>query len=166
MRCRPQLKAPPLGAIAELAPRAVIAGDGFPQIIWPVWVFGLVRLMSLIHRASQVVIQQSRGDRAAEDCLYRRHSHIELATVALSRPDDRPCGDFRVVDRADRLRVVRDALLEPLELRRVHPGRLADGEPQAAGEVKEFATGRFRKAAGRVLGAAVRGLERDRTIWQ
>ena len=56
---RPECRTRARGARIESAVRTVVAGHRFHQVIRPVWIFGLARLLPVIRGLGQIMIEQA-----------------------------------------------------------------------------------------------------------
>jgi hypothetical protein len=140
MGSRPQLQAPAFGAIVKRTVRAVVAGYRLPQVVRSPRVFRFLRLMALIDGAGHVLIQEPWCHLVSENCLHGWNPHVEFPAVVVRRPHDGSGRDFGLINCSDRLRFVRHAVPDPLELRRVEPRQLDDREPHATPIVQQLAT--------------------------
>src|SRR5687767_10059102 len=128
----PKLQTVTLGSIVEGSMRAVVAGHWFPQVVRPVWVFWLVRLMALMDRARHIVIEEPGRNLVSDDRFYGGHPDVQLATLVMRGPHDGSGGDFRLVDRANRLRFVRHPIPDPFELRGIQARQFHNRQPNLA----------------------------------
>src|SRR5688572_14817464 len=97
----------------------MITGHGFPQIVRPVGIVRLVSLLRLVAHACEIAIEQTCCNAVAEDGFHGWRADEHFATTAIGCPYDGARRHFRLKDRRNRLRAIREATLDPVELRRI-----------------------------------------------
>lgn len=116
----------------------MVAWNGFPKIVGLIRVFWLVRLLSLVAFAPEVLVQQTRSDFVSDDGLDCWQGEVQFAAAMMGGPIDGVCGDLGLVDATEGLGL-RQPVPNPAELGRVHAGQLHHRDMHAAFVVNEFA---------------------------
>ena len=144
----------------------VIGVDRLEQVDRRVAVERLVGLLAVDRRPGQVALGQPRRQLVADDRVDGGEADVQLAPAVVGGPVDRAGRDLGLEDRRHRLRVARHLAQAVVELRRVQPGQLDHRHVHLAAAVAQLAAQRLLKALDRVLGAAVRRLQRDAAVGQ
>src|SRR5207248_7530091 len=161
-----ELQTHALGAIVEspMSPQVLIVIDGPKEVIWPVWIVRPLRELRSISVGGEVPVEGSRCEVVHDQRADGRTSDPDLATILAGGPYDRFSGDLRSVDRWDRLRLLRQARLDPAELWRVQGRQLHHRDAHPAATVEQLATNGFRESLNRMFGSAVGGLQGNAAI--
>ncbi len=148
----------------ERAVSAVIARYRRVQVVLPHRRDRPVGRLGVVPGARQIPIQQRRREAVAANRRDRGEAHLVFLPRVVRRVDDGPRGDLGLEDRRHRLRFAREPAAYARELRRVHRRQLHHRHAHAAPVVNQLRAQRFGEASQRVLGGAVRGLQRDAAI--
>lgn len=138
--------------------------DGLPQVVPSIGRQRAVRLLRLEAGPREIPVGEAGRDLVPDDRLDRRSADVELSLAVVGGPRDRARGDLRLVDRRNRLGLVRKAALHPVELGRVECRHLQHHDAHVAAVVEQLGAQRVHEPLDRVLGRAVRGLERDTPV--
>ena len=117
---RPQLRAGIGRAGVERAMRTVIACHWRPEVVRPVGILGLLRLLRFVSRPREDAIEDGRRQAIADDRLDGRQPDPKLPSVVIRGSVNRVGRDLGLEDGRHRLRLVRKPALHPAKLRRVH----------------------------------------------
>ena len=130
----------------------------------------LLGLLAVDCGPRQVALGQPGRELVAEDRVHGREADVQLAAPVarggMGSPINRAGRDLGLVDRRHRHRVARHLAQAVIELGRVHPGQLDHRHVDARAAVAQLAAQRLEHALHRVLGAAVRRLQRDAAVGQ
>src|SRR5256712_7328728 len=118
MSIHPPVQAEGPGAIVEPSVRAVIAGNGLPQVVATIGAHRLVRLLRLVSVAREIPINGGRCDRVAPYRPDGRQPDAELPARVMRRPVNRARRDLGLKDWRDRLRFAWKPTFQPGELPR------------------------------------------------
>jgi hypothetical protein len=94
----PELRTVAMSLVIEGAVRAVVARHGLEEVVGAVAVDGLVGLLGLDRRPSQVPLREPGGELAAEDGVDGGDADIDLAATVVGRPVHHLRRDLRLVD--------------------------------------------------------------------
>src|SRR5205814_1170329 len=122
MRAQPELATRGFGDVVEAAVRRDVGRlHGLPEIVRPVGVLGLGRLLGVDAVLSKIAIEVAGGNAISNDGLHRWPTDEQFSpTVVVDRVPDRGGADFRLKHRWNGLPASRQPTLHPVELRRVH----------------------------------------------
>src|SRR6266851_5762208 len=127
---RPRVKA---------AVRAMIAWNRRPEIVTAISFDRLVSLLGFEVGAREILIDHA-GDYLIDfDRNYSWQSYLDLAPVTMRCINNGLGGNLRLINWRHRLRLARQAALDPTELRRVHRRQLNHGDPHVTLVMQQLA---------------------------
>src|SRR6185369_8070609 len=94
MFIKPELEAEAFRAIIEISVRSKITGHRMKQIVRPIRILRLVRLLALVTETRQETVQQAGGDFIGDDRFDGGEADINLAAPMGGGKDDGVRGDF------------------------------------------------------------------------
>src|SRR6266581_7985306 len=99
----------------ETSMRAKVADviDRHPEVVGPVRILRLGRLLRVVAGAREVTIGEPRGDTVADNRFHRREANEVFATWMIGRPDNCIGGNLGLKDWRHRLRTPAQAALDP-----------------------------------------------------
>src|SRR6185437_8910412 len=103
----------------EVAMRAEVSGQRFPEIVWTVRVGGAVVLLGVIAGFAEIGVEQTGDKFLSGDRRYGRSSYPKLPARVSCGIDDGLCGHLRLEYGRNRLRLARQSGLYPTELGRI-----------------------------------------------
>src|SRR5690242_8523066 len=111
---QPQIAAAAARAVADAAVRAEISRNGFPEIVRPVGLDGLLRELSAVGRPRQIAVEQRSSYPIAPDGGDSAAAHEDLAPPVPGCPDDRTRCHLRLEDGRHWLRLAGHARAAPV----------------------------------------------------
>ena len=144
--------------------KVTIVVNRMPQVVRTIGILGFRRLLHPVSDAREVAIAQARRDAVADNRFDGWKADEVLAPWMVRRPDDRLGGDLRLKNRRHRLRASTEAALHPVELRRIQCRQLHHRYVHLTAIVQQLRAQRIAETLDRVLGGAVRRLQRDAAI--
>src|ERR1700759_1869309 len=82
----PQFRASRTSDLVETAMRAMITWNGFPKVRRCIRRFPLASLLPCDRGLREILIQKSRNDLVADDCLRRGDTNINFAALLMGGP--------------------------------------------------------------------------------
>src|SRR6266550_2122680 len=124
----------------ETSMRAEVADviDRHPEVVGPVRILRLGRLLRVVAGAREVAIAKPRGDTVADNGFHSRKTDEVFAAWMIGSPDNCIGGNLRLKDWRYRLRTPEQAALDPVELRRVQCRQLHHGDSDGAVVVQQL----------------------------
>ncbi len=160
----PELRARRICSRIKPPVRRLVTRRGFPQIVRPVRVFELLRLLTVESSPREIMIEQSGEKFVADDRGDGWQPHIHLAPRMVRCVNDCVGRNFRLIDWRHWLCLAAQSTFHPIKLRRVQCRHLNHAEPDAALVVDQLATQRIAEALDRVLRSAIGRLERNPAV--
>src|SRR5215213_9327870 len=124
----------------------------------------LMRLLTIVGVACELMVEQPRNHPGADYCFDRWHSHPPFAAALARGLDDRMCSELGLEDAPHRLRPLRKTVSRNVELGCIEGGEVHHGDVHVAFCVYELGAQRIGKSPQRALRAAIRRLQRYRPV--